>query len=154
MRVKVIAGESLEAKAKIETQAPIMYLHFTLQPSEIAVQPVPREYNAFTYVLDGEGLFEAGKERAGGGQIVVFAQDGEEVIMSTTSRYSERSRPPGVYASTQIQRVQNHHWMCYLSLAYTQRTSCSLRSFVMNTEAEIVQAIEDYRNGRMGSIDF
>ena len=26
--------------------------------------------------------------------------------------------------------------------------------FVMNTEAEIVQAIDDYRNGRMGSIDF
>jgi hypothetical protein len=27
-------------------------------------------------------------------------------------------------------------------------------SFVMNTEAEIIQAIEDYRNERMGSIDF
>jgi quercetin 2,3-dioxygenase len=25
---------------------------------------------------------------------------------------------------------------------------------VMNTEAEIIQAIADYRNGRMGSIDF
>jgi len=116
--VKVIAGESLEAKATLETQTPIMYLHFTLQPGAIAVQPVPREYNAFTYVLDGEGLFGAGKERAGGGQMVVFAQDGEEVIMSKTSRYSERSRPPGIYASTQIQRMQNHHWMCYLSLAY------------------------------------
>jgi isoleucyl-tRNA synthetase len=110
--VKVIAGESLEAKATIETQTPIMYLHFTLQPGAIAVQPVPREYNAFTYVLDGEGLFGAGKDRAGGGQMVVFAQDGEEVIVSKTSR------PPGIYASTQIQRMQNHHWMCYLSLAY------------------------------------
>ncbi len=27
-------------------------------------------------------------------------------------------------------------------------------TFVMNTEAEIIQAIEDYRNERMGSIDF
>jgi hypothetical protein len=27
-------------------------------------------------------------------------------------------------------------------------------SFVMNTEAEIIQAIEDYRNGRMSQIDF
>ena len=26
--------------------------------------------------------------------------------------------------------------------------------FVMNTEAETIQAIDDYRNGRMGSIDF
>lgn len=26
--------------------------------------------------------------------------------------------------------------------------------FVMNTEAEIIQAIDDYRKGRMGSIDF
>ncbi len=26
--------------------------------------------------------------------------------------------------------------------------------FVINTEAEIIQAIQDYRNERMGSIDF
>jgi redox-sensitive bicupin YhaK (pirin superfamily) len=26
--------------------------------------------------------------------------------------------------------------------------------FVMNTQEEIYEAIEDYRNGRMGSIDF
>jgi len=26
--------------------------------------------------------------------------------------------------------------------------------FVMNTQAEIYEAVEDYRSGRMGSIDF
>ncbi len=61
--VKVIAGEALGVKAVIETQTPILYLHFTLQPGATIVQLVPKEYNAFAYLLDGEGLF--GTERSG-----------------------------------------------------------------------------------------
>jgi redox-sensitive bicupin YhaK (pirin superfamily) len=34
-----------------------MYLHFTLQPGAKLVQAVPRDYNAFVYVIDGKGLF-------------------------------------------------------------------------------------------------
>ncbi len=50
--VRVIAGEALGEKAVIETRTPIIYLHFTLQPNAKIVQPVPKEYNAFAYVLD------------------------------------------------------------------------------------------------------
>ena len=32
VRVKVIAGEALDAHAIIDTRTPIFYLHFTLQP--------------------------------------------------------------------------------------------------------------------------
>lgn len=71
--VKVIAGEALEASAVIETRTPIIYLHFTLQRGALVVQPVPKEYNAFIYVLDGKGLFGAGEERAEDGQMVIFA---------------------------------------------------------------------------------
>lgn len=134
--VKVIAGEALGAKAVIETQTPIMYLHFTLQSGAIVVQPVPRDYNAFTYVLDGEGLFGADKERAGDGQMVLFAQDGEEVVIANPS---DTKSPLDVLLIAGVplnERVVRYG------------------PFVMNTEAEIAQAVEDYRNGRMGSIDF
>ena len=57
--VRVIAGAALGATAVIETRTPIVYLHFTLQPGATIVQPVPKEYNAFAYVLDGSGLFGA-----------------------------------------------------------------------------------------------
>lgn len=134
--VKAIAGEALGVKSAIATQTPIMYLHFTLQPGATVVQPVPKEYNAFTYLLDGEGLFGADKERAGDGQMVLFAQDGEEVAISNPSD----ARSP----------------LDVLLIAGVPLNEPVVRygPFVMNTQAEIVQAIEDYRNGRMGSIDF
>jgi redox-sensitive bicupin YhaK (pirin superfamily) len=97
---------------------------------------VPKEYNAFTYVLDGEGLFGADKECAGDGQMVLFAQDGEEV---TISNPLDASSPLDV-----------------LLIAGVPLNEPVVRygPFVMNTEAEIVQAFEDYRNGRMGQIGF
>ncbi|OUL37049.1 pirin [Nostoc sp. T09] len=136
VKVKVIAGEALGARSVIQTQTPIIYLHFTLQPDAIAVQPVPKEYNAFIYVLDGEGLFGAEKERAGDGQMILFAQDGEEVAIANPSN----AKSP----------------LDVLLIAGVPLNEPVVRygPFVMNTEAEIIQAIEDYRNGRMGSIDF
>lgn len=134
--VKVIAGEALGANAVIETRTPIIYLHFTLQPGAIAVQGVPKEYNAFIYVLDGEGLFGVDEERAGDGQMVIFAQDAEEVVIKNPAN----AKSP----------------LDVLLIAGVPLNEPVVRygPFVMNTEAEIVQAIDDYRNGRMGSIDF
>jgi redox-sensitive bicupin YhaK (pirin superfamily) len=136
VKVKVIAGEALGAKAVIETQTPIMYLHFTLQPGGTVVQPMLREFNAFAYLLDGEGLFGADKERAVDGQMVLFAQDGEEV---TITNPADAQLPLNV-----------------LLIAGVPLNEPVVRygPFVMNSEAEIVQAFDDYRNGRMGNIDF
>src|SRR3954463_950669 len=55
--VRVIAGESLGARARIETRTPIIYLHFTIRPGGKIRQPLPIGYNAFAYVIDGSGLF-------------------------------------------------------------------------------------------------
>lgn len=134
--VKVIAGEALGAKAMIQTRTPIIYLHFTLQPGATVVQPVPKAYNAFTYVLDGEGMFGTDKELAGDGQMVLFASDGEEVKIANLLN----AKSP----------------LDVLLIAGVPLNEPVVRygPFVMNTEAEIIQAIEDYRHGRMGKIDF
>lgn len=136
-RVRVIAGESLGARAVIETRTPIMYLHFTLQPGARLLQPVPREYNAFAYVIDGEGRFGADAETAVKGQMVLFEQDDAEGVLIANL---EGARLPldvllvgGVPLGEPVARYG---------------------PFVMNTRAEIYQAIEDYRSGRMGAIDF
>lgn len=134
--VKVIAGASLGARAVIETRTPIMYLHFTLQPGARLVQPVPREYNAFAYVIDGEGQFGDGAKTAAKGQMVLFEQDAEGISIANP----EGARVPlsvlligGVPLGEPVARYG---------------------PFVMNTRAEIYQAIDDYRSGRMGAIDF
>jgi len=133
--VRVIAGESLGAKAVIQTRTPITYLHFTLQPGATMIQPVPKEYNAFVYVLEGSGLF--GTEPAPGddGQMVLFSQDGEDVAISNPA---DAQRP-----------------LDLLLIAGVPLNEPVVRygPFVMNTEAEIIQAINDYQEGRMGRID-
>ncbi len=132
--VRVIAGEALGAKAVIETRTPIIYLHLTLQPGATLVQPVPKEYNAFAYVLEGAGLFGAQLERGDDGQMVLFAQDGTEVTIANST---DAEKP-----------------LDLLLIAGIPLNEPVVRygPFVMNTEAEILQAIEDYRQGRMGRI--
>jgi hypothetical protein len=132
--VRVIAGEALGVKAVIETRTPIIYLHFTLQPGATIAQSVPQAYNAFAYILDGSGLFGSEQERGDDGQMIIFAQDGEEV---TIMNPADSQQP-----------------LDLLLIAGVPLNEPVVRygPFVMNTEAEIVQAIQDYQNGRMGRI--
>jgi redox-sensitive bicupin YhaK (pirin superfamily) len=132
--VKVIAGESLGARAVIDTRTPIIYLHFKLEPGARVVQPVAQEYNAFAYVIDGEGLFGADERAATEGQMVIFAQDGEEVSIAAP----ESAKQP----------------LEVLLIAGLPLNEPVARygPFVMNTEAEIYEAIEDFQRGRMGAI--
>jgi redox-sensitive bicupin YhaK (pirin superfamily) len=133
---RVIAGEALGARAVIETVTPIIYLHLTLRPGARIAQPVPREYNAFAYVIDGEGVFGADGERAADGQMVLFSSDGEEVTIAN---------PAG--AQTELD-------LLLIAGVPLGEPVARYGPFVMNTEAEIYQAIADYRSGRMGEINF
>lgn len=56
-KVKVIAGESIGAKAVIDTRTPITYLDIHVQAGGTFVQDVPEEYNGFAYVWRGAGSF-------------------------------------------------------------------------------------------------
>ena len=131
--VTVIAGEAMGEKAVIETRTPIIYLHYRLEPGGVATQQVPRAFNAFAYVVDGAGLFGAEGEGGADGQMVMFAPDGDEVrIENQADAALEVLLIAGVPLNEPIARYG---------------------PFVMNTEAEINQAFDDYRRGRMGAIN-
>ncbi len=136
VKVKVIAGESLGKSAAIDTRTPIALLHATLQPGGSLTQPIPANYNAFAYVISGEGQFAADQTRAGAHDMVIFGQDGESVQIANA---------PEARAPLEL-----------LVLAGVPLNEPVVRygPFVMNTEAEIHQAIRDYQSGRMGAIDF
>lgn len=61
IKVKVIAGEALGAKSPVYTRTPTMYLDFTLKPGAHLQQPIPASWNAFIYILEGEGVFGISK---------------------------------------------------------------------------------------------
>ena len=132
--VSVIAGEAMGKKAVIETRTPIIYLHYRIEPGGAVTQQVPGAYNAFAYVVDGEGLFGAEDECAGDGQMVLFTQDGDEVNLKN---------PADAKATLEV-----------LLIAGVPLNEPVVRygPFVMNTQAEIRQAIADDRLGRMSAI--
>lgn len=131
----VIAGEALGVKAVIETRIPIMYVHYQIKPGGVATQHIPRDYNAFAYIVEGEGLFGADGERGVDGQMVLLTQDGDELRIEN---------PAGARETLEV-----------LVLAGVPLNEPVVRygPFVMNTPDEIRQAIEDYRMGRMGEIE-
>jgi redox-sensitive bicupin YhaK (pirin superfamily) len=133
--VSVIAGEAMGEKAVIETRTPIIYLHYRIKPGGAATQEVPGAYNAFAYVVEGEGLFGAESERVKDGQMVLFAQDGDEVRIENPAD-----------AKTTLE-------VLLIAGVPLNEPVARYGPFVMNTQAEIRQAIEDYQLGRMGAIN-
>jgi len=86
--------------------------------------------------VEGEGLFGRESERAGDGQMVMFASDGDEVVIenpSASGKVLELLLIGGVPLNEPVARYG---------------------PFVMNTREEIYEAIEDYQAGRMGEISF
>ncbi|CAL0316297.1 unnamed protein product [Lupinus luteus] len=57
VEVKVIAGESMGLHSPVYTRTPTMFLDFTLNPGAELHQTIPDSWNAFVYVIDGEGVF-------------------------------------------------------------------------------------------------
>jgi redox-sensitive bicupin YhaK (pirin superfamily) len=129
--VKVIAGEALGARAVIDTRTPIMCLHFTLAPGARVVQPVPHDWNAFAYVFDGRGLAGKDDRLVSDGQAAIFATDGEGVALAA---------PASAQAPLEVLLVAG------LPL---REPVARYGPFVMNTREEIVQAVEDFRGGRL-----
>ena len=128
--VRVIAGESLGAKAVIETRTPIMYLHVKLEAGSRFEQPVPREYNAFAFVVNGTARIDGREVRED--DAVIFGRDGDDVLIET-EKGCDLLLIGGVPINEPVVRYG---------------------PFVMNTERELLQAFADFQNGQMGAIDF
>jgi redox-sensitive bicupin YhaK (pirin superfamily) len=134
--IKVIAGNYHDTKAVIRTLTPILYLHFTLQPGGEVTQPVPENYSAFAYIIGGKGLFGKNKITVGEKNLIVFKNDGEYISISE----SENARSP-------------LDILLVAGMALNEPI-VQYGPFVMNTKEEIDKTLEDYRNGRIGKIEF
>jgi redox-sensitive bicupin YhaK (pirin superfamily) len=134
--VRVLAGESLGARAVIETRTPIFYLDFTLRPGGEVVQPVPRDFNAFAYVIEGPVLFASDDSYIQRGNMVPFKRNGDEIRIQAPQENRSSARVLLIGGQPLNEPIARYG------------------PFVMNTQQEIYEAFEDYRSGRMGSIDF
>ncbi len=134
--VRVIAGESLGARAVIETRTPIFYLDFILKPGGQVVQPVASDFNVFAYVIEGLLVFSNGVAPVERGNMVSFEKGMDEVRIEAPRELQSAARVlliGGLPLNEPIARYG---------------------PFVMNTQKEIREAFEDYQSGRMGEINF
>ncbi|XP_022936334.1 pirin-like protein [Cucurbita moschata] len=126
VQVKVIAGEALGAKSPIYTRTPTMYLDITLKPKAHLQQPIPSSWNAFVYVLEGEGIFGSSKATSTTAHNLLLLGFGDGLEVWNKSGKALRFILVGGEP---------------LSEAVVQ-----FGPFVMNTQEEIDQTIDDFDN--------
>ncbi len=127
--VKVIAGQSQGQEAVIETRTPILFVHATLGAGGTMKQTVPTDHNGFLYTVKGSGT--AGGKTMAEGQIGLLGP-GDHIDLE--------AGPEGWSVLIIAGRPINEPVVQW-------------GPFVMNTEAEIHQAIRDYQAGLLGTID-
>ena len=133
VQVRVIAGESLGARAAIDTRIPIIFLHFTLRPGATYEQPLIPGHNAFVYVFAGEAAVGSPPTRVARAHAAILG-DGDRVGLSLDNEataYAELLLLAGPPLNEPVARYG---------------------PFVMNTQEQIAQAVRDYQAGRMGRI--
>jgi redox-sensitive bicupin YhaK (pirin superfamily) len=131
--VRVIAGEALGGHAVIDTHTPISFLHWSLKPGAVIEQPLSPNFNAFVYVFKGAANVGAEKRRLIGGQLAVL-QPGSSVTLSIPSDAQDGAELLIVAGQPIREPVARYG------------------PFVMNTKAELLQAFNDFRDGRLGEI--
>ena len=131
--IRVIAGDIGGFSGPGVTHTPITYAHLTLAPGAQLDVPWDPVFSAFAYVLTGRGTAGLEKRPIESGQLVVFGP-GDHLVVAAAERQAE---PLDVLllGGLPIGAPISHYG-----------------PFVMNTRAEIMQAVEDYQAGRLGII--
>ena len=135
--VRLIAGDLGGMSGPGVTRTPITYAHATLAPGARLRTRWRPEFNALAYVLSGRGTVGAERRPIHEGQLAVFG-DGAAVELGSDATQEQKDR-----AGLEV--------LLLGGLPIREQVSW-YGPFVMNTKEEIIEAIEDYQAGRMGSI--
>ncbi|XP_035265161.1 pirin isoform X2 [Anguilla anguilla] len=129
--VAVISGEALGVKSKIYTRTPTIYLDFKLEQGAKHIQPVPLGWTTIMYTLSGS---------------VHVGPDDEEKIIEPhhTVVFSD-----GDHVKFENKTSEVSHFVLIAGEPINEPVFRH-GPFVMNTEDEINQAINDYRSGTNG----
>jgi quercetin 2,3-dioxygenase len=125
--VSVVAGEVLGVKGPVPSTSPVNASTVELKKGGKIFIPIPTDYNAFIYLLDGKANIE-GYGLAEGLHAYVLGNDGEGISVEAL----EDTRALLMSGKPLNEKVVAHG------------------PFVMNTETQILEAMRDYQMGKMG----
>ncbi len=128
--LELIAGEYNGIQGTATTFSPVNLFNAKLNPGAKACFSFNRNHNTGILVIEGEIKINESKT-AQENHFVLFSHDGEEIVIEAVSKSV----------------------VLILSGEPINEPIASYGPFVMNTEAEIKQAYEDFNNGKFGYLE-
>lgn len=127
--LRVIAGSFLGHKGPAHTFTPIELYDLTVKAGRQVRFTMPKEHNTSIFVLQGRASVN-GSRQAGEAELIVIKRNGSQVEIEA----QEDSR------------------LLIMSGEPIEEPIARYGPFVMNTKAELVQAVNDYNAGKMGHL--
>jgi redox-sensitive bicupin YhaK (pirin superfamily) len=134
--VRVIAGDVGGHAGPGATHTPITFVHATVAPGARLYLPWRADFNALVYVLAGSGTVGAEARPVTAGQLAVFGA-GDHLRLAAAAAQDSTSPTLEVIVLGGQPIREPLAWY---------------GPFVMNTKAEVQQAMDDYQAGRLGVI--
>jgi quercetin 2,3-dioxygenase len=134
--IRLIAGDLGGFSGPGVTFTPITYLHATVAPGAELSLPWSPSFSAFAYVLSGQGYVGQDRRPIVEHQLAVFGPGDYVVVQAAESQTRDATALDVlVLGGLPIRQPIVHYG-----------------PFVMNSREEIIQALEDYEQGRLGTV--
>jgi quercetin 2,3-dioxygenase len=131
VRARVIAGKAHDVESSLHTHTPLTLVDYTLSKGAEAVLEYPESFTAFLHVV--EGVIEINGTRVGAATLALLSNQGTAIqFHNPTNQPARVVLGGGLPIAEPLARYG---------------------PFAMNTQAELQQAMDDYRSGRMGRVD-
>lgn len=127
--IQVIAGKLNDIDGKMQTQSPVTILMIDMEENSEVVLPIEEDHQSLLYLLNGEvQINEEVALQKDNNQIVVFDNDGDgyKIVANQKSK------------------------LLFLSGTPHNEPVASWGPYVMNTQTELLEAMRDYQQGKMG----
>jgi redox-sensitive bicupin YhaK (pirin superfamily) len=134
--VRVIAGDVGGHHGPGITHTPIAMVHATLSPGAELRLPWEPSFNALVYVLSGRGTAGPARAPISMGRLAAF---GPGDVITVTAELAQESRSPNLDVLILGGRPIGEPVAWY-------------GPFVMNSEAELRQAFDDFQAGKLGRV--
>ena len=128
-RLRVIAGSFLGRKGPARTFTPIQLYDLQLKAGKRASLTLPDGHNTSVFVLHGRVTVN-GSQAAGEAELLVCERKGSEIVID----------------------AQQDSRLLIMAGAQIDEPIARYGPFVMNTKAELIQAVNDYQAGKMGHL--
>lgn len=154
VEVKIISGQSHGVDSVQElAYTPVWLLDIRIQPGGRIVQNLPKGWNAFAYMFEGDAQFGVGKEARTVGQYhnVVFEQEGDGVVAEVDKDAKEAARisKSNNAVPFDCEPFANVTVVLVAGLPLDQKV-VQYGPFVLNTQDEVYQAVMDFQTNTGG----